>query len=233
LRISGHDPSTFGSGDGDDRSAIIGFGTYNHGTTTNSGALLYALQLDNADSAMVGGLFQHAPMFVGMFSAFGWVERYGGYNSADYNPTGFMPSAGIDVCGGGANYPAFRLRSQQLYGGLYTGSLPKTGLIENLGTNLVWVDDNSLPQYIVTRNSIASTATNYISTAGFGSTGITNTTGVELRIFGFTGTSVTFSNGVTKRNVSLGTMATGQMLILQPNEMLYGTACGEITNIAF
>jgi hypothetical protein len=78
--------------------------------------------------------------------------------------------------------------------------------------------------------SIGSFSTNSI---GFGATGITNTTATNLRLFGFTGTTVMFTNTITKRNVSLGTIGTGTSLILQPGEALYGTGCTEITNVAF
>ena len=76
-------------------------------------------------------------------------------------------------------------------------------------------------------------ATSGFSQAVFSAGGVTNTTGADLRIFGFTGTSVTFSNAASKMNAPLGTISSGTSFILQPGEMLYGSSCTEVTNVSF
>jgi len=65
-------------------------------------------------------------------------------------------------------------------------------------------------------------------------TGYTNTGMKSIRVFGFTGTTVTFSNALSKINFPIGNISNpGQMLILQPNESLTGTTCAAVGMVDF
>ena len=75
-----------------------------------------------------------------------------------------------------------------------------------------------------------STATNRVAmTSG----GLTNLTGVNLRVCDFTGTSVLYSNNSVPFVVSKGTITIAKDIILQAGEALIGTSCASVTNIAF
>lgn len=88
---------------------------------------------------------------------------------------------------------------------------------------------NSTAAFIFATNTIAATngfasyATNtYTVTTG----GYTNLGTKTVKLWGFTGTSVVFSNSVSRTQFSLGTVvAIGVPQILNPNESLTGTSC--------
>jgi hypothetical protein len=64
-------------------------------------------------------------------------------------------------------------------------------------------------------------------------TGITNTLAHNnLRIFGFTGTGVIYTNFYSHIGASLGTITTPIPEDLQPGEALFGTGCTEATNVS-
>lgn len=95
-----------------------------------------------------------------------------------------------------------------------------SGSTQNGYTNVV--DISSANGVLSARVGFASYATNItsISTGGW-----TNVGPKTLRVFGFTGTSVIFSNSVSKLNFSLGTITTGSTFTLNPSESLTGTSC--------
>jgi hypothetical protein len=75
----------------------------------------------------------------------------------------------------------------------------------------------------VVGGGIGSFATN--ATLVVTATGITNTTGVNYRICGFTGASVTQTNPLTTIGFSRGTITVPTDILLQPNEYLNGSSC--------
>jgi hypothetical protein len=64
----------------------------------------------------------------------------------------------------------------------------------------------------------------------FSTTGITNTSGANLRVFAFTGTAVNFTNYTVHWGNALGNVTSPQNYDLQTNEALIGTSCAESTN---
>lgn len=88
-------------------------------------------------------------------------------------------------------------------------------------------------QALTASNGICSYATGGIP---MGSTGITNTTGKEMRIFGLQGANVWLTNTITGVKVPLGSIANasaGSQFILQPGEALIGSSMASFTNLAF
>ena len=162
LRIWARDNNDFGGGD--NRATGVGYGTLNDANGVSEGGALYFTHLGAYDQVIVGGTFGHVETQRGLFTVFGFLD-YSGYDNGDWgnypNPT--QPTAAVDVCGAGTNMPGLRLRSQSSRGGLYTNNLP--GLIEDLGTNLVWIDDNKAAHYIV--DSLTPVPTNAPASGGY------------------------------------------------------------------
>jgi len=73
---------------------------------------------------------------------------------------------------------------------------------------------------------------NLLTNASFvTTTGCTNTGTNNLQILGFTGTSVTLTNTVSKYHVSLGTISSPQNITLNPNYGLTGSSCAAATTL--
>ena len=85
--------------------------------------------------------------------------------------------------------------------------------------------------YLTATNGLGSFATN--ATLIVAATGITNTTSVNYRIFGFTGVSVTQTNPISKIGFARGTITAPTDIILQPNEYLNGSSCAAAAGQAF
>jgi len=89
----------------------------------------------------------------------------------------------------------------------------------------------SVNGYLMATNGIGSLNTN--ATLVVTSTGITNTCGVNYRIFGFTGVSVTQTNPISRIGFSRGTITAPTDIILQPKEQLSGSSCAAMAGQAF
>jgi hypothetical protein len=106
--------------------------------------------------------------------------------------------------------------------------------INNTNHNLQLVPQGgyvSVNGYLTATNGLGSFNTN--GTLVVAATGITNITGVNYRIFGFTGVSVTQTNPISKIGFSRGTITTPTDIILQPNEFLNGSTCAALAGQAF
>jgi hypothetical protein len=81
---------------------------------------------------------------------------------------------------------------------------------------------NVKPTGAVRGNGYASYAT---GTVPHGSSGLTNTLTVNLRVIGFTGTSAFQTNFLDRTSIQLGTVTMPTSLLLQPGEAVIGRLC--------
>ena len=78
---------------------------------------------------------------------------------------------------------------------------------------------------IASAPGFGSTGTN--ASYALNATGITNSGTKTIRLIGFTGNSVTFSNAISGVSCSLGTISAPIWITLNPNECVFGTNCAD------